>query len=71
MNNGPVWMGGVEKHSVPVMKYDRIKPPADDIPERNEWDEPLEPPPADELRTKARNEMQRLYKAGLMGPGWA
>lgn len=58
MNNGPVWMGDVEKHSVPVMKYDRINPPAEDIPERNEWDDPAE---VDEIRIQARDEMKRLY----------
>lgn len=70
MKKEPVWMGGVEKHAVPPLKIG-IKPqahPADDIPERNEWDEPRE---ADEFRAKARDEMKRLYQAGLMGRGWA
>lgn len=73
MNKDPVWMGGVEKHAVPPLKID-IKPqahPADDIPERNEWDELPEPLTADELRAKARDEMKKLYQAGMMGPSWA
>lgn len=70
MNKDPVWMGGVEKHAVPPLKID-IKPqahPADDIPERNEWDEPRE---ADDAAVEARKELKRLYQEGFVGPSIA